>query len=91
MQIADAEAEAPILWPPNAESQLDGKDPDAGTDWVILLKPQMDYTFLYKFCFNKPMVVVVVVKSLSHVRLFETPQTVAYQVLPSMGFSRQEY
>ena len=51
----------------------------------------MDYTFLYKFCFNKPMVVVVVVKSLSHVRLFETPQTVAYQVLPSMGFSRQEY
>ena len=35
--------------------------------------------------------VVVVVKSLSHVRLFETPQTVAYQVLPSMGFSRQEY
>ena len=29
----DAEAEAPILWPPNAESQLTGKDPDAGKDW----------------------------------------------------------
>ena len=29
----DAEAEAPILWPPDAESQLIGKDPDAGKDW----------------------------------------------------------
>ena len=28
----DAEAEAPILWPPNAKSQLIGKDPDAGKD-----------------------------------------------------------
>ena len=31
------------------------------------------------------------VKSLSHVRLFATPETVAFQVPPSMGFSRQEY
>jgi len=31
------------------------------------------------------------VKSLSHVWLFSTPWTVVYQVLPSMGFSRQEY
>ena len=31
------------------------------------------------------------VKSLSSVRLFATPWTVAYQDLPSMGFSRQEY
>ena len=31
------------------------------------------------------------VKSLSHVRLFVTPSTVAYQAPPSMGFSRQEY
>ena len=29
----DAEADAPILWPPDAESQLIGKDPDAGKDW----------------------------------------------------------
>ena len=26
----DAEAEAPILWPLDAKSQLIGKDPDAG-------------------------------------------------------------
>ena len=30
-------------------------------------------------------------KSLSHVRLFATPWTVAYQASLSMGFSRQEY
>ena len=30
-------------------------------------------------------------KSLSHVQLFATPWTIAYQALPSMGFSRQEY
>ena len=35
--------------------------------------------------------VVVVVKSLSRVRLFATPWTVAYQAPLSMGFSRQEY
>ena len=29
----DAEAKAPILWPPDAKSQLTGKDPDAGKDW----------------------------------------------------------
>ena len=28
----DAEAETPILWPPDAKSQLIGKDPDAGED-----------------------------------------------------------
>ena len=27
-----AEAEAPILWPPDEKSQLIGKDPDAGKD-----------------------------------------------------------
>ena len=31
------------------------------------------------------------VKSLSHVWLFATPRTAAYQAPPSMGFSRQEY
>ena len=30
---ADAEAEAPILWPRDAKSWLIGKDPDAGKDW----------------------------------------------------------
>ena len=29
----DAEAEAPIFWPPDAKNWLIGKDPDAGKDW----------------------------------------------------------
>ena len=35
--------------------------------------------------------VKIKVKSLSRVRLFVTPWTVAHQAPPSMGFSRQEY
>ena len=29
----DAEAEVPIVWPPDVKSRLIGKDPDAGKDW----------------------------------------------------------
>ena len=29
----DAEAEAPIVWPPDAKTWLIAKDPDAGKDW----------------------------------------------------------
>ena len=29
----DAEAETPILWPPDAKNWLIGKDPDAAKDW----------------------------------------------------------
>ena len=29
----DTEAEAPILWPPDAKNLLIGKDPDTGKDW----------------------------------------------------------
>ena len=28
-----AEAETPVLWPPDAKSRLVGKEPDAGKDW----------------------------------------------------------
>ena len=31
--IGWTDAEAPIFWPPDAKSQLTGKDPDAGKDW----------------------------------------------------------
>ena len=33
IERTDAEAETPILWPPDAKSQLIGKDPDVGKDW----------------------------------------------------------
>ena len=31
--IGRTDAEAPILWPPDAKSQLTGRDPGAGKDW----------------------------------------------------------
>ena len=33
MFIGRTDAEASVLWPPDAKSQLTGKDPDAGKDW----------------------------------------------------------
>ena len=49
----DAEAEAPILWPPDAKSQLAGKDPNAGKikkrlDGITITN-SMDMS-LSKFC-----------------------------------------
>ena len=38
-----AEAEAPILWPPDVKSQLIGKDPDAGKDWGQEEKGAIEY------------------------------------------------
>ena len=29
----NAEAEAPVIWPPDAKNWLIGKEPDAGKDW----------------------------------------------------------
>ena len=42
-------------------------------------------------CTIKELSSYLKVKSLSRVRLFVTPWTVAYEASPSMGFSRQEY
>ena len=33
LERTDAEAEAPMLWPPDSKSWLTGKDTNAGTDW----------------------------------------------------------
>ena len=33
IESTDAEAEALLLWPPDAKNWLTGKDPDAGQDW----------------------------------------------------------
>ena len=41
--------------------------------------------------FSNALKVKVKLKSLSRVRLFATPWTVAYQAPPSMVFSRQQY
>ena len=50
-----------------------------------------DRHILWSFGDNAHLTVKVKVKSLSRVRLFSTPWTVAYQAPLSMEFSRQEY
>ena len=52
----------------------------------IIRQNPCSITFMYICSWPK-----VKVKSLSHVRLFATPWTVAHQAPPSMGLSRQEY
>ena len=42
----NAEAEAPILWPSDAKSQLIGKDPEAGKDWRQEVKRQQRMKWL---------------------------------------------
>ena len=51
---------------------------------VVTTSKEDDYIYLM-------ILVKVKAKSLSHVRLFATPWTVAYQAPQSMEFSRQEY
>ena len=61
---------------------------------------KLKYRWLKKSCYNIFKVYSTLiqldntwetVKSLSRVRLFVTPRTVAYHAPPSMGYSRQEY
>ena len=39
----DAEAETPILWPPDVKNWLTGKDPDVGKDWRQEEKGMTEY------------------------------------------------
>ena len=57
--------------------QVGGRDDPTSTNWDIMRNPWIR---------RMPHA-----KSLSHVRLFVTPWTVAHQAPLSMGFSRQEY
>ena len=52
---------------------------------------QLFYNVLLVSAVQQSESAIVKVKQLSPVRLFATPWTVAYQVPPSMGVSRQEY
>ena len=53
------------------------------------------YLNIIKAMYDKPIANTIgkerKLKLLSHVQLFATPWTVAYQAPPSMGFSRQGY
>ena len=65
-----------------------GDLPDLGVKPATLASPALAGGF---FTIAPPGKQISSVQSLSCVRLFATPWTVAYQAPPSMGFSRQEY
>ena len=50
----DAEAETPVLWPPDAKSWLTGKDPDSGKDWRQKEKGTTEDESLKTQCFKIP-------------------------------------
>ena len=63
-----------------------GHLPDPGIEHASIPSPALTGRF-----FTTSATWEVQVKSLSHVRLFPMPWTVAHQASPSMGFSRKEY
>ena len=72
----------PILWDP-----IDGSPPGSPLPGILQSRT-LEWVAI---SFSSAWKWKVKVKSLSHVRLFMTPWTAAYQAPPSMGFSRQEY
>ena len=72
----------PTLWDP-----IDGSPPGSPIPGILQART-LEWVAI---SFSNAWKWKVKVKSLSHVRLFVTPWTAAYQAPPSMGFSRQEY
>ena len=88
----DAEAEAPILWPPNAKSQLIRK---RQLCWERLStsgergdRIRMDGIALST---DMLLLLLLLLSRFSRVRLCATPKTAAHQAPLSLGFSRQEH
>ena len=99
----DAEAETLVLWPPEAENWLTGKDPDAGKDWrqeekgmtkdeMVGWQHQLNgHEFeqaLGVGDIQGGLVCFSSVQSLSRVRLFATPWITAQQASLSITNSK---
>ena len=72
----------PTLWDP-----IDGSPPGSPIPGILQART-LEWVAI---SFSNSWKWKVKVKLLSHVWLFATPWTAAYQAPPSMGFSRQEY
>ena len=67
----DVETEAAILWPPDAKSQLIGKDPEAGKDWGNWTQQQPNLQV--SFVNHMSSLLLLLLSRLSRVWLCATP------------------
>ena len=72
---------------PTLRNPIDGSPPGSAVSGILQARTLEWVTISFSNAWKWK----VKVRSLSRVRLFKTPWTVAYQAFPSMGFSRQEY
>ena len=61
----DIEAEAPILWPPDSENWLVGKDPDGGTVSCRHRLVSFFFSSQYKWCFQSTVLQAWLMKSVA--------------------------
>ena len=88
MYVQSAASAAESLQPcPTLGDPIDGSSPSSAVPGILQARTMewvaISFSNAWKWKVNG--------KSLSHVRLFATPWTAAYQAPPSMRFSRQEY
>ena len=84
---ADADAAKSLQWLPTLCDPIDSSPPGSPVPGILQART-LEWDAI---SFSNAWKWKVKVKSLSHVRLFPTPWTVAYQAPPSMGFSKQEF
>ena len=84
---AAAAAAKPLPSCPTLRDPTDGSPPASAVPGILQART-LEWVAI---SFSNAWKWKVKVKSLSRVRLFATPWTVAYQAPPSIGFSRQEY
>ena len=89
--MTDAEAEAPILWPPDAKSRLTGKTLMLGNIEGRKRRGWDRMRWWDGIIVSVDMLLLLLLSRFSRVWLCATPQTAAHQAPPSLGFSRQEY
>ena len=89
--MTDAEAEAPILWPSDANSQLTGKTLMLGSIEGRKRREWDRMRWWDGIIDSMDMLLLLLLSCFCRVRLCATTQTAAHQAPPSLGFSRQEY
>ena len=82
-----AAAAKPLQSCPTLCDPIDGSPPGSTIPGILQART-LEWVAIF---FSNAWKWKVKAKLLSHVRLFATPWTTAYQAPPSMGFSRQEY